>query len=266
MNVLKLENVQQVFEAGTENEHQALKNINLTLAPGEFVTIIGGNGAGKSTLLSTIAGLMTPTSGTVELLEKNLRHYSPLEKAQKISRVFQDPKLGSAANLSIEENLTLASLRGSGKKLTKALKKENQKIFQEQVARLNLDLESRLKMKMGLLSGGQRQALTLLMATIKAPELLLLDEHTAALDPKTAKVVMELTCQLIAEKQLTAFMVTHNIKDAIQYGNRLLMLNQGEVILDLDESSKKALTPKEVMDLFSEKAGQDLGDQQILSA
>lgn len=265
-NVLTLKNLHQIFEIGTENEHHALKGLNLTLKKGEFITIIGGNGAGKSTLLNSIAGLLPPTEGEVLLGEKNLQKMSSLEKAQKIARVFQDPKLGSAPTLTIEENLTLALKRGEGKHLTRALKKESIQLFKEQVSRLHLHLEERLNTPMGLLSGGQRQALTLLMATLKTPELLLLDEHTAALDPKTAKIVMELTDELIHEKELTAFMVTHNVRDAIQYGNRLLMLHQGEIILDLDEKTKKTLTPKDVMDLFTEKSGDMLSDQQLLSA
>ena len=264
--VLKLENVTQTFAAGTENEHIALNNINLTLNPGEFVTIIGGNGAGKSTLLNTVAGTLAPTSGTVYLDGVDLKKISMAKKARMVARVFQDPKLGSAPNLTIEENLLLALKRGDKKRLRAALNKDNQELFVEHIKRLGLGLEDRLHTKIGLLSGGQRQALTLLMATVKTPELLLLDEHTAALDPKTAKTVMRLTQELIAEKNLTAFMITHNVQDAIAYGSRLLMVHQGEIILDLDEASKKQLTAKDVMDLFSEKSGDNLSDSQILNS
>lgn len=263
--VLNLTDVTQTFAGGTENEHIALNHINLSLTEGEFVTIIGGNGAGKSTLLNTIAGTITPTAGSVSLQGVDLRKISMAKKARLVARVFQDPKLGSAPNLTIEENLMLAYKRGEKKKLRRALNKDNEELFIEHIKRLGLGLEDRLHTKIGLLSGGQRQALTLLMATVKTPELLLLDEHTAALDPKTAKTVMHLTQELIAEKNLTAFMITHNVQDAIKYGTRLLMVHQGNIILDFNEAEKKALTPKDVMDLFTEKSGDTLSDSQLLN-
>lgn len=265
MKTIRLNHLYQIFEENTPNEHQALKDCQLEINKGDFITVIGGNGAGKSTLLNILAGELTPSRGEITIDGTPLKKLTPLKKAQKIARVFQDPRLGTAGELTIEENFTLALKRGERKRLKKALTKENHTFFKEAIEKLDLHLEDRLNTKIGLLSGGQRQALTLLMATLKSPELLLLDEHTAALDPKTAKNVMTLTNQLVTEEKLTALMVTHNIQDAIDYGNRLIMLNQGQVIVDLKQEEKEKLTLKEVMALFSEKTGTILSDEQILT-
>ena len=241
-----------------------LRGINLSLAPGEFVTIIGGNGAGKSTLLNSVAGTLPVEEGQLFLNEEEMTKHSVTRRSKKISRVFQDPKMGTAVRLSVEENLALAMKRGHKRGFSLGVKNKDRSFFQEQLAMLNLNLENRLDAEIGLLSGGQRQAITLLMATLQRPDLILLDEHTAALDPKTSLTVMELTERLIREQELTAFMVTHNMEDAIQYGNRLIMLHQGQIALDLKQSEKQNLTVPKLMELFQQNSGVELKDDALL--
>ncbi|MBL1228631.1 ATP-binding cassette domain-containing protein [Enterococcus sp. BWB1-3] len=262
--VLTIENLHQYFERGTVNENHVLKGINLTINKGEFITIIGGNGAGKSTLLNSIAGTLPIEEGRMEMNGKNITKQKVVVRSREISRVFQDPKMGTAVRLTVEENMALAMKRGQKRGLGSGVRKSNRDFFKEQLAKLNLNLENRLTAEIGLLSGGQRQAITLLMATLIRPELILLDEHTAALDPKTSITVMELTDKLIKEQQLTAFMVTHNMEDAIRYGNRLIMLHQGSIVVDIDEEKKKDLTVNELMDMFHKNSGTELKDDQLL--
>lgn len=262
--VLEIKDLHQIFEQGTINENHVLKGIDLTIQPGEFITIIGGNGAGKSTLLNSIAGAIPPKQGTILLNGKNVTKDSVIKRSKSISRVFQDPKLGTAVRLTVEENLALALKRGKKRGFSLAVKMKNRPFFKEQLATLNLGLENRLTAEIGLLSGGQRQAITLLMATLVRPDLILLDEHTAALDPKTSITVMELTDRLIKEHQLTAFMVTHDMEDAIKYGTRLIMLHRGQIVVDISEEEKRHLTVPQLMEMFQKNSGTELKDDQLL--
>ncbi|MGC6770373.1 ABC transporter ATP-binding protein [Enterococcus sp. LJL51] len=262
--VLTIENLHQYFERGTINENHVLKGINLTISKGDFITIIGGNGAGKSTLLNSIAGTLPIEEGRLLLNKKDITKQKVAARSKQISRVFQDPKMGTAVRLTVEENMALAMKRGQKRGLGNGVRKNDRQFFKEQLAKLNLNLENRLSAEIGLLSGGQRQAITLLMATLIRPELILLDEHTAALDPKTSITVMELTDKLIKEQQLTAFMVTHNMEDAIRYGNRLIMLHQGNIVVDIDAEKKQNLTVNELMELFHKNSGTELKDDQLL--
>ena len=263
-SVLTIENLHQYFERGTVNENHVLNGINLTINKGEFITIIGGNGAGKSTLLNSIAGTLPIEEGRLSMNGRDITKQKVATRSKEISRVFQDPKMGTAVRLTVEENMALAMKRGKKRGLGSGVRKSDREFFKEQLAKLNLNLENRLSAEIGLLSGGQRQAITLLMATLIRPELILLDEHTAALDPKTSITVMELTERLIKEQQLTAFMVTHNMEDAIRYGNRLIMLHQGTIVVDIDAEKKKNLTVNELMDLFHKNSGTELKDDQLL--
>lgn len=262
--VLEIKNLVQTFEAGTVNENRVLRGINLTLEPGDFITIIGGNGAGKSTLLNSIAGTIPVSQGQILLNGDNITRQSVTKRAGRISRVFQDPKMGTAVRLTVEENMALAMKRGHSRGFRSGVKAHDRQFFQEQLARLDLGLENRLGSEIGLLSGGQRQAITLLMATLQRPELMLLDEHTAALDPKTSITVMELTTKLIAEQNLTAFMVTHDMEDALHYGNRLIMLHQGQIVVDVKDQEKQNLTVPQLMELFHHNSGATLRDDQLL--
>lgn len=262
--VLAITDLHQTFEKGTVNENHVLKGLNLTIQPGEFLTIIGGNGAGKSTLLNSIAGTIPVENGQILLNGTDITKQNVMKRSKVISRVFQDPKLGTAVRLTVEENLALAMKRGQRRGFSRGVKAPDRAFFKEQLARLNLGLEERLGAEIGLLSGGQRQAITLLMATLQRPELILLDEHTAALDPKTSATVLELTQRLIDEQQLTAFMVTHDMEDALQYGNRLIMLHQGQIVIDLDQAAKKDLTVPQLLDLFHQNSGSLLKDDQLL--
>ncbi|MCF1631100.1 ABC transporter ATP-binding protein [Tetragenococcus koreensis] len=262
--VLSIENLHQIFEEGTNNENHVLKGIDLTINSGEFMTIIGGNGAGKSTLLNSIAGALPTKTGKIQLNDKDITKQSIIKRAKSISRVFQDPKLGTAVSLTVEENLALALKRGQNRGFGLAVKSVNRPFFKKQLKTLNLGLEDRLTAEVGLLSGGQRQAITLLMATLQRPDLILLDEHTAALDPKTSKTVMDLTEKLIDEQQLTAFMVTHDMENALQYGTRLIMLHQGRIVVDLSGKEKENLTVGQLMDLFQQNSGTKLKDDQLL--
>ncbi|MBQ3419828.1 MAG: ABC transporter ATP-binding protein [Erysipelotrichaceae bacterium] len=261
--MLQIKNISKTFNPNSINEKRALNNLSLTLNDGDFVTIIGGNGAGKSTLLNAIAGTWFVDSGQIILDEVDVTNLAEHQRAKFLGRVFQDPMMGTAANMQIEENLALANRRGAKRGLSWQIKPEEKQHFIEMLKLLNLGLENRLTSKVGLLSGGQRQALTLLMATLQKPKLLLLDEHTAALDPKTAKIVLDLTEELIKKNSLTAFMVTHNMRDALKYGNRLIMMNEGKIILDVSGKEKEKLTINDLLELFNENG--ELNDSIVLS-
>ncbi len=260
--MLEIKHVSKTFNPGQITEKKALLDINLKLEDGDFVTVIGGNGAGKSTLLNLIAGVHSCDTGSIILDGKDVTNMKEYKRAKFLGRVFQDPMMGTAANMEIEENLAMALRRGNRRTLAWGIKKEEREIYRKKLALLDLGLDTRMNAKVGLLSGGQRQALTLLMATLKKPDLLLLDEHTAALDPKTAAKVLELTEKFIAQDHLSAFMVTHNMRDAIRYGNRLIMMMKGKIIYDVRGEEKKNL---KVEDLLAKFAAQgDLNDRVML--
>ena len=262
--MLKLENIRKVFHPGTVNQKIALDGLSLTLNDGDFVTVIGGNGAGKSTLLNTIAGTFPVDQGSISIDGEDITHLSEEKRARFLGRVFQDPMMGTAADMWIEENMALASRRGQHRGLKWAISKAEREQFKEMLSELELGLENRLSAKVGLLSGGQRQALTLLMAVMKKPKLLLLDEHTAALDPKTAAKVLALSDKFIEEGHLTAMMVTHNMKDAIAHGNRLIMMNNGQIILDVSGEEKKKLTVEYLLEAFTKLSGSEFANDRAL--
>ena len=264
--MLELINVRKTFNRGTVNEKPALNGVNLHLKDGDFVTIIGGNGAGKSTTLNMIAGVYPIDQGKVVLNGENLTHMPEHRRARYLGRVFQDPMKGTAAGMEIQENLALAMRRGKRRGLGWGVTKKEQAVYKEALAALGLGLEERMSVKVGLLSGGQRQALTLLMATLKKPDLLLLDEHTAALDPKTAAKVLELTDRMIAENNLTAMMVTHNMKDAIRMGNRLIMMHEGRVIYDVSGEEKKKLQVSDMLAKFEQASGGEFANDRMMLA
>ena len=249
--MLKLTNITKTFNPGTITEKKALRGIDLTLEDGDFVTVIGGNGAGKSTLLNLIAGVHYTDTGSIELDGMNLTHKPEYYRARFLGRVFQDPMMGTAANMGIEENLAMAYRRGKRRGLKWHIKSSEKDIYKNQLKLLDLGLENRMTAKVGLLSGGQRQALTLLMSCLQKPRLLLLDEHTAALDPKTAAKVLELTEEFVNRDHLTTFMVTHNMKDAIRYGNRLIMMMDGKIVFDVRGEEKKNLMVEDLLEKFS---------------
>lgn len=262
--MLDIIDVYKAFNPGTINEKVALNGLNLTLNEGDFVTVIGGNGAGKSTMLNAVAGVFKPDFGKIIIDSVDVTNMPEHKRAKFLGRVFQDPMMGTAADMSIEDNMALALRRGKLRGLSWGITSKERKMFREELATLELGLEDRLTAKVGLLSGGQRQALTLLMATMKRPKLLLLDEHTAALDPKTAAKVLELSDKIIEENNLTAMMVTHNMKDAIAHGNRLIMMNNGHVIFDVSGEEKKNLTIEELVEKFSESAGTEFANDRTL--
>lgn len=262
--MLSLKNVCKVFYPGTVNEKIALNHINLDLAPGDFVTVIGGNGAGKSTMLNATAGVWPIDSGTISVDGIDITKLPEYKRAMYIGRVFQDPMTGTAANMQIEENLAIAARRCKKRTLKWSITSAERKQFREMLSVLDLGLEDRMTAKVGLLSGGQRQALTLLMATLQQPKLLLLDEHTAALDPKTAAKILEITDKIVSENNLTTLMVTHNMKDAIAHGNRLIMLNDGKIILDISGEEKKHLTVEMLLEQFSKASGQEFANDRAL--
>ena len=263
--MLKLENICLTFNPGTVNEKKALENLSLHLERGDFVTVLGSNGAGKSTLFNTIAGTYLPDSGKVYLDGKDITRLPDYKRSKEIGRLFQDPLKGTAPNMTIEENLALAYLRANhAKSPFSMLNKNDRAEFQEKLAMLNLGLEDRMDQPVGLLSGGQRQALTLLMATLQRPKLLLLDEHTAALDPKTAAKVLEVTERIVTRNQLTTLMITHNMRDAITYGNRLIMMYNGKIVMDISGEKKKNLTVEQLLNLFSTASGSDEADDKLL--
>ena len=263
--MLKITHISKTFNAGTITEKKALHDINLTIEDGDFITVIGGNGAGKSTLLNLIAGVHTCDTGSIELNGTDLTDMPEYKRAKYLGRVFQDPMLGTAGNMEIEENLAMALRRGKRRTLGWGIQHKERELYREKLALLDLGLENRLKSKVGLLSGGQRQGLTLLMATLQKPELLLLDEHTAALDPKTAQKVLDLTQQFVEKDRLTTFMVTHNMRHAIQYGNRLIMMLEGNVVFDVRGDEKKSLKVEDLMQKFQTAKGDSLSDRMILN-
>ncbi|MFR3969949.1 MAG: ABC transporter ATP-binding protein [Evtepia sp.] len=248
--MLELKNLYKTFNAGTVNEKRAIDGLDLTLEDGDFVTIIGGNGAGKSTTLNLIAGVFPADQGSIILDGVDITRLPEHKRAKYLGRVFQDPMMGTAATMGIEENLALANRRGQRRTLRPGITAQEREKFRKQLAALGLGLEDRMTSKVGLLSGGQRQALTLLMATLKKPRLLLLDEHTAALDPKTADKVLQITEEIVARDKLTTLMVTHNMKHAIQYGNRLIMMDAGKVVVDIRGEEKKNLSVRDLLEKF----------------
>lgn len=264
--MIKLTNVEKTFNKGTINEKVALSNINLQLKQGDFVTIIGGNGAGKSTMLNMIAGVYPIDAGKIVIGEQNISRKPEYKRAKHIGRVFQDPMRGTAEGMEIQENMALAYRRGKLRGLHWGITKAEKKLFQEKIKVLGLGLEDRMTSKVGLLSGGQRQALTLLMATLLQPDLLLLDEHTAALDPKTAKNVLELTNSIVTENNLTTLMVTHNMKDAIRVGNRLIMMHEGRIIYDVEGQEKKDLKVSDLLEKFEAASGGEFSNDRMLLA
>ena len=262
--MLKLEHLYKTFNPGTINQKVALSDLSLHLNPGDFVTVIGGNGAGKSTMLNAIAGVWAVDSGRILLDGQDVTALPEHKRAKLIGRVFQDPMMGTAPNMQLEENLALAMRRGQRRGLGWGVTKAERDVYREKLKTLNLGLEDRMTVKVGLLSGGQRQALTLLMASLQKPKLLLLDEHTAALDPATAAKVLDLSDRIVAENQLTALMITHNMSDAIKHGNRLIMMNEGKIILDISGEEKKKLTKQMLMDKFAELSGSQVESDQVL--
>lgn len=250
--MLEIQDIHKTFNPGTINEKVALNGVNLNLNPGDFVTIIGGNGAGKSTTLNAIAGLWPVDQGKIIVDGKDITKLPEHKRAGYLGRVFQDPMTGTAATMSIDENMAIAARRGMHRGLKWGITKQERETYKEKLAELDLGLEDRLTSKVGLLSGGQRQAVTLLMAALQNPKLLLLDEHTAALDPKTAELIMELTDKIVKEKNLTTIMVTHNLRYAIEYGNRLVMMHQGNAILDKKGEEKDKMSVDDILTLFNE--------------
>ena len=264
--MLELKNISKTFNAGTVNQKVALNGLNLTMNEGDFVTVIGGNGAGKSTMLNAIAGVFPVDTGKILIDGVDVTALPEYKRAKYIGRVFQDPMMGTAATMQIEENLALAARRGKPRTLRLGITKADRAFYREQLQILDLGLEERMTTKVGLLSGGQRQALTLLMATLQQPKLLLLDEHTAALDPATAKKVLELSDKIISDNKLTALMITHNMTDAIRHGNRLIMMDRGKIVLDISGEEKSRLTKADLLERFAEKAGvQEETDSVLLS-
>lgn len=262
--MLEIKNVSKTFNPGTVNEKKALNGLNLKLNEGDFVTVIGGNGAGKSTMLNMIAGVYPVDSGSIVIDGADVTRLPEYKRAAYLGRVFQDPMTGTAADMQIEENLALAARRGKTRLLRKEITSAERKEYKELLKILDLGLEDRLTSKVGLLSGGQRQALTLLMATLKKPKVLLLDEHTAALDPKTAKKVLDITEEIVEKNNLTTIMITHNMADAIRVGNRLIMMNGGKIIFDVSGEEKKKLTTADLLEKFKISAGEELNNDRML--
>ena len=262
--MLQIKNVFKTFNPGTVNEKVALKGLELHLKEGDFVTVIGGNGAGKSTMLNCVAGVYPVEEGQILIDGIDVTRLPEYKRAKFIGRVFQDPMMGTAATMQIEENLALAARRGKPRTLRPGITKAEREYYKEQLKILDLGLEDRLTAKVGLLSGGQRQALTLLMATLQQPKLLLLDEHTAALDPKTAGKVLDATQRIVEKSGLTTLMITHNMRDAISYGNRLVMMYDGRVVVDVSGEEKKKLTVEQLLSLFSKASGSDEANDKLL--
>ena len=262
--MLTLSRVSKTFNRGTASEKPALTTINLTLEDGEFVTVIGGNGAGKSTMLNMIAGVYPLDAGTIELDGIDISQLPEHRRSRYLGRVFQDPMRGTAADMQIDENLALAKRRGEHRGLSWGIGKEERAGYAKRLASLDLGLEDRLESKVGLLSGGQRQALTLLMATLQKPKLLLLDEHTAALDPKTAEKVLDITKDIVEKRKLTTLMITHNMKDALRLGNRLIMMHEGNILVDVKGEEKSRLTVRDLLALFEKAAGNEMANDSLL--
>lgn len=262
--MLKLEHVYKTFNPGTVNQKTALNDLNLTLEDGDFVTVIGGNGAGKSTMLNAICGVWKPDGGKVVIDGVDVTNMPEYKRAKFLGRVFQDPMMGTASAMGIDENLALAARRGKRRGLGWGISKKEREQYRDLLATLDLGLEDRMTSKVGLLSGGQRQAVTLLMASLQQPKLLLLDEHTAALDPKTAAKVLALSDEIISRNRLTTLMVTHNMRDAIAHGNRLIMMHDGRIILDIAGEEKKKLTVENLLEKFSSVSGQEFANDRAL--
>ena len=262
--MLELKNISKTFFPGTVHEKTALDNLSLTLHEGDFVTVIGGNGAGKSTMLNAIAGTFSVDSGSILIDGKDVTRLPEFKRAALLGRVFQDPMMGSAPTMQIQENLALAARRGKHRGLMWGITPQEEQEYYQKLKDLDLGLEDRMKAKVGLLSGGQRQALTLLMAALQKPKLLLLDEHTAALDPRTAAKVLELSDKIVEENHLTTMMITHNMRDAIAHGNRLIMMDAGHVVLDISGEEKKKLTVSDLLTLFSKASGTEANDDKLL--
>ena len=264
--MLEMKNVTKIFNPGSIDEKLALDNLSLTVSEGEFVTVIGGNGAGKSTMQNAICGTWLPDSGSIFLGGVNVTSLPEYKRAKYLGRVYQDPMMGTAAGMQIEENLALAARRGAHRSLRPGIRKSEREEYRRMLEELDLGLETRLSAKVGTLSGGQRQALTLLMATMQKPRLLLLDEHTAALDPKTAAKVMQLTDKIVRENKLTTLMITHNMRDAIEYGSRLIMLHTGRIILDIPGQEKKKLTVANLLEMFTKASGNEFANDRAILA
>jgi len=262
--MLELRNVTKVFNPGTVNEKVAINDVSLKLNDGDFVTVIGSNGAGKSTMLNLVAGLWQPDSGKIEIDGIDVTKMPEHKRAKYMGRVFQDPRDGTASDMNIEENLAIAARRGKKHTLKWGITRRERDTYRNLLAGLGLGLEDRMTSKVGLLSGGQRQAITLLMASLECPKILLLDEHTAALDPKTAKTVLDLTDKIVRENHLTTLMVTHNMKDAIAHGNRLIMMNNGRVLLDIKGEEKMNLTIEELLEKFNQSSGEEFASDKAL--
>ena len=262
--MLKIEDIHKTFEAGTVNENHVLKGLDLTVEEGDFISVIGGNGAGKSTLMNILAGGLQVDQGEILLEGKSIKQTSVRKRAKDIARVFQDPKMGTASRLTIEENMAIAKKRGARRGLSWGVKEKDREEFKTALKELNIGLENRLKVDTQYLSGGQRQALTLVMAALVKPKLLLLDEHTAALDPKTSEMVMELTQKIVESHDLTTLMITHDMNHAIEYGNRLIMLYQGKIVVDVKGEEKKNLTVEDLMRLFHQNSGETLVSDELV--
>lgn len=264
--MLRIEHISKTFNPGTVHAKHALEDVSLHLAPGDFVTVIGGNGAGKSTMLNAVAGTFFVDSGRILVDGNDVTGMAEHKRAAYLGRVFQDPMMGTAPTMQIDENLALAARRGKHHGLRWGITKKERSEYRDMLARLDLGLEDRMSAKVGLLSGGQRQALTLLMASLQQPKLLLLDEHTAALDPKTAEKVLQLSDQIVSENHLTTMMVTHNMKDAIAHGNRLIMMSEGHIVLDISGEEKQKLTVTQLLQMFhTVSGGDDVSDKMLLS-
>lgn len=262
--MLKITNLQKTFNPGTVNAKTALNGLSLHLKDGDFVTVIGGNGAGKSTMLNAIAGVWKPDCGSIQIDGVDVTNMPEHKRAAFLGRVFQDPMKGTAPDMEIAENLSIAARRGTKRKLLWGVRKTEREKYKKLLADLELGLEDRLSAKVGLLSGGQRQAVTLLMATLKRPKLLLLDEHTAALDPKTAAKVLEITDRIVRENKLTTIMITHNMNDAIAHGNRLIMMHEGRIIVDVEGEEKKKLTVEDLLGLFAKASGKAFANDRVI--
>lgn len=263
--MLELKGLEKTFHKGTVNERPALRGLDLTVNDGDFITILGTNGAGKSTMLNAIAGVFLLDAGSIILDGMDLTKKREHQRARYIGRLFQDPMKGTAPNMTIEQNLGLAFSRGSRRSLSWGIKKKDRELFREVLAPLELGLEDRLDTKVKLLSGGQRQALTLMMATIKTPHLLLLDEHTAALDPVTAQKVMEITDRIVKKDKITTLMITHNVEQALEYGNKTIMLNEGKIAFTLEGDARKEMTPTRLVELYTEVMKDSISDEMLFS-
>lgn len=262
--MLEIKNITKTFNPGTVNEKVALNDLSLTLRDGDFVTVIGGNGAGKSTMLNAISGVWKPDCGNILIDGIDVTNMPEYKRAKFLGRVFQDPMMGTAADMQIDENLALAQRRGKKRTLKWWIKKSEHEQYRKLLKDLDLGLEDRITTKVGLLSGGQRQAITLLMASLQRPKLLLLDEHTAALDPKTAAKVLEITDKIVGQNKLTTLMITHNMKDAIAHGNRLIMMHEGKIIIDVEGEEKKKLTVEHLLGLFAKASGKEFANDRAM--